>query len=161
MLRNYFKIAWRNLLRNKTFTLLNLGGLTISLAACLIIFLWASEELNYDKSANNADRVFRVGLTLQVANQPDKQFAVTSPLLAPVLIKDFPEIEKVVRMAPATILVGFNKEQFFNDKFLYADPHFFSVFGYPLLKGDQQTVLNGTNSAVVSESLAKKTFWRH
>ena len=145
-------------MRNKTFTLLNLGGLTISLAACLIIFFWASEELNYDKSANNADRVFRVGLTLQVANQPDKQFAVTSPLLAPVLVKDFPEIEKVVRIAPATILVGYNKEQFFNDKFLYADADFFSVFGYPLLKGDQQTVLNGTNSAVVSESLAKKLF---
>ena len=158
MLRNYFKIAWRNLLRNKTFTLLNLGGLTISLAACLIIFFWVSEELNYDKSANNADRVFRVGLTLQVANQPDKQFAVTSPLLAPVLVKDFPEIEKVVRMAPATILIGYNKEQFFNDKFLYADADFFSVFGYPLLKGDQQTVLKATNSAVISESLAKKLF---
>ncbi len=158
MLKNYFKLAWRNLWKNKTFTLLNLGGLTISLSACLIIFFWVTEELNYDIAAANANRVFRVGLTLQVGNQPDKQFAVTSPLLASVLVKDFAEIEKAVRIAPSTVLVGYKDEHFFNDKFLYADPDFFTVFGYQLIKGNPSTVLSGTNSAVVSETIARKVF---
>jgi len=60
MLKNYFKIAWRNLWKNRTFTLLNLGGLTVSLATCLIIYFWASDELNYDTAGKNSDRVFRV-----------------------------------------------------------------------------------------------------
>jgi len=158
MIKNYLKIAWRNLWKNKIFTLLNLGGLAISLAVCLIIYLWVNEELNYDKSAANADRVYRVGLTLEVANQPTKQFAVTSPLLAPVLLKDFPEIEKAVRLTQGLVNVGYNNEHFFENKFLYADADLFSVFGYPLLKGDPQTVLKGANSAVVSESIAKKLF---
>src|SRR5829696_8143911 len=95
---SYFRIAWRNLWKNKTFTVLNLGGLTISLTACLIIYFWTHDELNYDASPN-ADRVYRVGLTLEAANQPNKHFAVTAPLLAPVLVKDFPEIDKAVRIA--------------------------------------------------------------
>src|SRR5215204_2635458 len=97
MIKNYFKTAWRNMWKNTTFTTLNLGGLTISLAACLVISLWVKNELQYDSSGTNADAVFRVALTLQSKNQPDKQFAVTAPPLAGVLIKDFPEIEKVVR----------------------------------------------------------------
>lgn len=112
MIKNYFNIAWRNLWKNKTFTFLNLGGLTLSLAVCLVIFFWVNGELNYDRSAVNANRVFRVGLTLEIANQPTKQFAVTSPLLAPVLLKDFPEIEKAVRLTPALVKVGYNNEHF-------------------------------------------------
>jgi len=65
MIKNYFKIAWRNLLKNKAFTLLNLGGLTISFAASLIIFCWINDELNYDSAGTNANRVYRVALTLQ------------------------------------------------------------------------------------------------
>ena len=74
MIKNYFKIAVRNLLRNKTFTWLNLGGLAISLAACMIIFFWARNEFNYDRFGANADRVFRVALRLDVKNQPTKEF---------------------------------------------------------------------------------------
>ena len=86
MLKNYFTIAWRNLWKNRTFTLLNLGGLTISLAACLMIFFWVTDELNYDTAGANADRVYRVALTLQAKGQPDKKFALTAPTLAPVLV---------------------------------------------------------------------------
>ena len=107
MIKNYFKTAWRNIWKNKTFTTLNLGGLTISLAACLIIFFWVKDELRYDKSATNADDVFRVALTLQAKNQPDKHFAVTAPPLAAVLVKDFPEIEKAVRITQGSVLVGY------------------------------------------------------
>src|SRR6266581_8032284 len=114
MIKNYFKIAWRNLLKNKAFTLLNLGGLTISFAACLIIFCWISDELNYDTLGKNANRVYRVALTLQAKGQPDKKFAVTAAPLAPVLVKDFPEIDKAARL------------EFNNGLIAYKDNHFFS-----------------------------------
>lgn len=158
MVENYFKIAWRNLWKNKAFTLINLGGLSISLAACIIIFLWVSDEVNYDTTGTNADRVYRVALTLQAKGQPDKQFALTAAPLAPVLVKDFPEIEKAVRFEPYGALIGYRNEHFFTDKFLFADSTFFEVFGFPLVKGNPNTVLNGSNSVVISETLAKKYF---
>ena len=158
MIQNYFKIALRNLLKNKTFTWLNLGGLSISLAACLIIYFWVEDEMGYDRFGANADRVFRVGLILDVENQPTKQFALTAPPLAAALQKDYPEIEKVVRIMSNTPLIKVKNETFNTNKFFFADPSFFEVFGYPLLKGDPSTVLTGTNSAVISESIAKKYF---
>src|ERR1043166_1672632 len=158
MLKNYFKIAWRNLWKNKTFTLLNLGGLTISLTACLVIFFWVSDESNYDTAGANDDRVYRVALTVQAKGQPDKQLAVTGAPLAPVLVKDFPEIEKAVRFEPYAALIGYNTEHFFTDKLLFADSTFFDVFGFPMLIGNPHTALNGTNSVVITESLAKKYF---
>ncbi len=158
MLRNYFKIAWRNLWKNKTFTALNLGGLTISLCVCLMIFFWVKDELNYDTAASNADRVHRVSLILEAANQPNKEFAVTSPMLAPVLVQDFPEIEKAVRIARSSVLIGHEQEHFFTDKIFFADDNFFEVFGYTLLQGDARSVLKGTNAVVLTETIAKKLF---
>lgn len=158
MLKNYFRIALRNLWKNKTFTLLNLGGLTLSLAACIVIFFWVEAELNYDTAGKNADRVCRVALTLQVKGQADKQFALTAAPLAPVLVKDFPEIEKAVRLEPYGALIGSGNRHFFTDKFLFADSTFFDVFGFPLLEGDPHTALAGTNSVVITESMAKRYF---
>ena len=158
MIKNYFKIAWRNMWKNKAFTSLNLGGLTISLSACLIIFLWIKDELNYENAASNADRVFRVALTLQAKNQPDKDFAVTAPPLAGVLEKDFPEIEKAVRITRSSMLIGYRNEHFYSTDFIYADSSFFDVFGFPMIKGNPRTALLQTNQAVISESMAKKYF---
>ncbi len=158
MLRNYLKIAWRNLWRHKAFTALNMGGLTVSLAACFIIFLWVSDELNYDRFGKNADRVFRVGLTLVAKNQPDKQFAVTAAPLAGVLFKDFPEIENTVRFTRSSMLITYRNEHFFTKNFLLADSTFFEVFGFPLVKGDPHTVLNQVNAAVISETTARRYF---
>jgi putative ABC transport system permease protein len=158
MFRNYLKIALRNLWRNKAFTLINLGGLTISLATCLIIFAWVSDELNYDDSGANADRVFRVGLTLKSKDQPDKQFAETAPPLVPVLLKDFPEIEKAVRILPDNVLIKYRDEHFYCDHFFYADSSFFDVFGFPMVKGDPHDALSGTHSVVITESMARKYF---
>ena len=158
MIRNYFKIAWRNLWKNKTFTALNLSALTISLAACLIIFFWVSYELSYDKSGANANRVFRIALKLEIEKQPVKEFAVTAPPLMPALVKDFPEIESAVRITRDNPLIGYAQQDFFTDKFYYADTTFFKVFGYPLIKGDPNSILSDINSAVITESIAKKLF---
>lgn len=161
MIRNYFRIAWRNLWKNKTFTALNLGALTISLASCLIIYFWVTDELSYDRSGSNADRVFRVALKLETNNQPVKEFAVTAAPLAPVLVKDFPEIEKAVRINGDNPLIGYEDHHFFCDEFFYADSTFFEVFGYPLLKGDPHTVLKNNNSAVITERMAKRLFGKN
>ena len=158
MFKNYFKIAWRNLWKNKTFTALNLGALTISLAACFIIYFWISYELGYDRFGTNADRVFRVALLVDAENQPTKQFASTAPPLMPALLKDFPEIEKAVRINHAEPVIGYSEQHFFANNFFYADAAFFEVFGYPLLKGDPHTVLTNANAAVITESMAKKLF---
>src|SRR6185503_14741582 len=104
------------------------------------------------------DRVYRVGLTLEASGQPNKFFAVTSPLLSEVLLKDFPEIGKAVRIRQGSVLIGYKNEHFFTNKFTYADPDFFSLFGYTILQGDPLTALDGKNAAVVSESTAKKLF---
>lgn len=158
MFKNYFKTVVRNLWKNKTFTLLNLGGLTISLAGCFLIFLWVNNELNYDTAGINADRVYRVALTVRATGQPDKQQATTSGRLEGVLVNDFPEVEKTVRVRKINTLIGRNNDQFFSDKFFYADSTFFDVFGYPLLEGNPHTALEGTNSVVVTEAIAKKFF---
>src|SRR5215467_83896 len=158
MLKNYFKIAWRNMRKNKTFTALNLGGLTISLSACLIIFLWIKDELNYDNTGVNANRVCRVALTLKVKNQPDKDFAETAPPLAAALVKDFPEIQKAARITFSNMLTGYKNEKFYVRNFMYADSTYFDVFGFSLLKGNSHTALSQINQAVISESMAKKYF---
>ncbi len=158
MFKNYFKIAWRNLFKNKTFTILNLGGLAISFAACIVIFCWVSDELSYDTAGTNADNVFRIALTLQSKGQPDKQFAVTAAPLAPVLVKDFPEIDKATRFEFYGALINVKSNHFFSDKFLFADSTFFEVFGFPMIAGNPHTALEGSNSAVITESLAKKYF---
>jgi len=158
MIKNYLKIAWRSLWKNKTFTALNLGALTVSLAACLIIYFWIHNELSYDTSGANADKVFRVGLLMEAENQPTRPYAGTAGPLMPALLKDFPEIEKAVRIDQAKPLISYNQQHFFTDNFFYADAPFFEVFGYPLIKGDPHTVLNNTNAAVITESMAKKIF---
>jgi len=158
MLRNYFKIALRYFQKNRTFAVLNLGGLTISFTACLLIFFWVSHEFSYDEAGANADRVYRVALTLHANGQPDKDFAVTAGPLAPVLVKDFPEVEKAVRFEAYGTTLGYEGQHFFTDRFLFTDSTFLDVFGYPMLKGDAHTALNGANSIVITESAAKKYF---
>ncbi|HLX91968.1 MAG TPA: FtsX-like permease family protein [Puia sp.] len=158
MLKNHFAFAWRNLRNNKTFTLLNLGGLAISFTASLVIFIWVKNELSYDRTGLNADRVYRVALTLQAKGQPDKKFAVTAGPLGPVLVKDFPEVEKSVRFEPYAAMIGYQQNHFFSNKFLFADSSFFDVFGLSLLEGNPHTALDGGNSVVITETMAKKIF---
>lgn len=158
MLKSYLKIALRYFQKNRAFAALTLGGLTISFTACLLIFFWVSHEFSYDKTGANAGRVYRVALTLHANGQPDKDFAVTGGPLAPVLVKDFPEIEKAVRFEQYGTTLGYQGQHFFTNRFLFTDSSFLDVFGYPMVKGDAHTALNGTNSIVITEGAAKKYF---
>ena len=93
MFKNYLKIAWRNLIRNKVYSAINILGLATGISACILIFLYVQDELSYDTHFSNADRIYRVATDINLMGTADK-FALSSRLLAPAMEKDFPEVEE-------------------------------------------------------------------
>ena len=97
MFKNYFKTAWRNLLKNKTFSAINISGLAIGVAAFLMIVNYLRFEYSYDEQLVNKDRIFRVPMKVREKDGKEQTFAFTYPALAPAMKKDFPEVEEAVR----------------------------------------------------------------
>ena len=158
MIKNHFKIALRSLLRNKTFTLINISGLAIGLATCLLIMLFVQNELSYDRFNEKADRIVRVVFRGAVQGEKMKEANVMPPV-AQTMQKDYPEVQEATRLRKAgfpRILIG--DKTFKDDAFAYVDSNFFHVFTLPFLKGDPRTALLDPNSIVISETLAKKYF---
>lgn len=157
MLINYFKIAWRNLLRNKAFSAINISGLAIGMASAILILLWIQNEVSYDRFHEKKDRIYEAW-TQSKMNGEINSWAITPKVLAKTIQADFPEIEQAVR------LDGLGAVLFsFGDKRLtaagnIADSNFFNVFSFPLLKGNIKTVLNDMHNVVLTEHLAKKIF---
>ena len=150
MFKNYFTAAFRNLTRNKTYSLLNILGLAIGIAAFLMISIHVSFELSYDRYHENADRIFTVISSDQ---------AVTPVPLAPALMEEFPEVESATRLqGRGQYLIRYKDKAFFGDQWVWADEHIFDVFTFPLLSGDKHTALRDPNSVVLSEDMAKKYF---
>ena len=158
MLKNYLRVAFRNLWRHKGFSMLNILGLTIGMSACFLIFLYVKFELSYDVFHSKADRIYRV--VCDIVNPSETIHTNNAPAGMPAAAKrDFPEIEKMVRFDQGSILVrkGDNiKIQ--EDHVGFADSTFFEIFDFPLLKGDLVTALREPNSIVLSEAAAKKYF---
>jgi ABC-type antimicrobial peptide transport system permease subunit len=153
MIKTYFKTAWRNLSKHKAYSLINVLGLTLGIASCLVIFLVVKYELNYDRFHSKADRTYRVTLNAIDFN-PSVSFAV-----APAMRTDFPELETVCQIwfrNSAQIKVG--DTRYDDKKLLYADKYFSSVFDYTWIKGDSKTALAEPNSIVLTESYARKYF---
>ena len=157
MLRNYFKIAIRNLINHKAYTLLNVLGLTIGLTCFGFIALWVSDEWSYDRFNENADRIYRVVGTVSSDSEVFEQ-AVTSAAMGPALKSDYPEIEKSVRIDENDGLVKKGGQLFAEEEILLTDPTFFDVFSYKLSAGDPKTALNEPNSIILTESKARKYF---
>jgi putative ABC transport system permease protein len=159
MLKSYFKIAFRNMNRHKGYTFLNVAGLAIGMAACLLIALYVRHELSYDTYHPAADRLYRVAIDIQ-SQAGNRVFAKTSAPLAAALQKDFPQVEKVTRLNKQNSqLVSYGPgKSFYENNFYLADPSIFEVFTLPLLKGNSQTVLNRPGTLVITEELAKKYF---
>ncbi len=158
MLKYYFKIAWRNLLRHKRFSLINIAGLTIGIATCLVILLFVQYELSYDRFHKNADRIVRVFFRGTVQGERMNESTVMPPV-AQVLKADYPEVEAATRLRVAgapQVIVG--DKSFRDDAFAFVDPNFFAVFTLPFIKGDPATALLEPNSLVISEKVAKKYF---
>ena len=157
MIRNYIKIAWRNLMKNKTYSLLNIVGLAAGLTCFSLIALWVNDELSFDRFNTKADRIVRlVGQAKTESGTTES--AVSSAPMAAALMKDYPEVEEAVRLDLREEIIQLKQEQVLQPGILLTDPSFFKVFSYSLSKGDINTVLNKPYSIVLTESLAKKYF---
>ncbi|NLU95786.1 ABC transporter permease [Chitinophaga sp. Ak27] len=157
MLKNYLKIAWRNLWRNKIFSLINVLGLTVGLTACFFIFLYVHFELSYDQFHAKKDRIYRVTCDVKTPSETI-QGGITPWPFAPNMQRDFPEIAAFTRVSTANLLVKKGNVSFQEDQTLFADSSLFRVFDFKLLRGDAATALRDVNSIVLSETAAKKYF---
>ena len=158
MIRNYLKMAWRNLKKDKGFSAINIFGLAIGLATCLLITLFVLDELSYDRYNQNADRIFRVISDIHV-NGNGLNGIYTPPPLAASMVRDYPAIENAVRiLSSGDMLVKKGDETLMEPYSAFADSSFFDIFTVPLITGDPHTALKEPHSMVLSESMAKKYF---
>ncbi|RIV17231.1 ABC transporter permease [Fibrisoma montanum] len=159
MLRNYFKIAWRNLIRYKGYTFINIAGLSIGLACCLVIFLFVQDELSYDAFHAKANRIHRI-VNHRTSDGREMDLARTPPPFGPTLRTTFPEVENMVRIFDfgSKELVAYEDKKFFEADIVLADSTFFDVFSFRLTRGNPAEVLRGPNSIVLSETMARKYF---
>jgi len=158
MIKNYLKIALRNIKRQKGYSFINIVGLAVGMACCLLILFYVLYEFSYDTFHKDADRIYRVAMEFRAKDQPVKYGAVTPPPVAPAILDNFAELEDAVRITRANGIVKHGEKQFFEDGILYADQSFFNVFTFPLIKGDPETVLKEPYTAVLTESIAEKYF---
>ena len=158
MFRNYLKIAFRNLLRNKVFSVINLLGLSTGITVCLMIFLFIRNEFSVDDFHKNGKDIYRVMRGIQDEGKEDMVSYVSGPY-APALLTDFKgQITQAVRVNPTDALITAGDKSFHERKIIDVDPTFFTFFSFPLIKGDPATVLAEPASVVLTESTAKKYF---
>jgi putative ABC transport system permease protein len=160
MLLNILKITYRQLLRQGSYTIINIAGLSISLAACLLIALFVDHELSYDRFHEKGDRVYRLAPTVNFPNGTVSSRAVSSPPMAIMMHNDFPEFERIVKITQSSRRLSVGDKVFYNTKMLSADSAFFDIFSFPVLYGNAATALHQPNSVVISESVAEKYFGR-
>lgn len=158
MIKNYFKIAWRNLWKNTTATLINIIGLTTGLTCCLLMVLYMQHELSYDKFITNHDRIVRVIMEYSFNDGKLNKGNYTSTKVFPALKKSFPEVEDGVRMAHYSRIVKYGEKIFNEENFYFADSSFFRMFSFRLLKGNANSVLEAPKQVVLSETTARKYF---
>jgi len=158
MIRNYLKTAYRGLLKNKGFTTLNILGLSLGLASCLLIIFYVVDELSYDRYNTKAERIYRVNEDLKLGEN-NVLYAVAMPPLAKTLKSDFPYVENTVRIKNAgSVHVKKGTTIILENRVGFADPSLFDVFTLPMINGDPKTALAEPNSVVLTESTAKKYF---
>ena len=156
---SYIKISLRNIKRQKGFSLINIAGLAIGMAACILILIWVQDELSYDRFHANYDRIFRAVEHEELAGGEALSYTQQSPALGPVLKSEYPEILESVRYDSwGNRLVQYGDHQFYEREFSFADPEFLTVFTFPLKVGDPETALKDPSSIVISERMAKKYF---
>ena len=159
MIRNYFKIAWRNLLRNKTFSFISIAGLAAGLACFILIALYVADEMSYDRYNEKANRIYRVNCDM-VFGGNKLHLAVASDPLGATLKKDYPEVEEFVRFYEPGAVRRIKKgnEIIRETNTVNADSTLFSVFTLPAVAGNTKTALNEPNTVVITETIANKYF---
>jgi putative ABC transport system permease protein len=161
MIKNYFKVALRNLWKSRGFSAINIIGLAAGLGVCLLIVLYVTDELSYDRHYKNADRIYRLDADIYINNT---QFtSATSPkAMAPRLLKDYPQVVQMARISyfnsPTDIMIRKGSSWVQDHHLAFADSTFFQVFTLPMIAGDPMTALNEPHSIVIDESAARRYF---
>ena len=158
MIKNYFKIAWRSLWKNKLYTTLNVAGLTFGISCFLLIGLYLFDELTFDEQHSRADRIYRV-IEHKTVNGEATTIAAAGFKLAEESKKVIAEIENTThlqRTGRANILATENPTNFFQETVTVADENFLQIFDFPLISGDKKTALQQPNTIIINEDLAKR-----
>ncbi|HYK44603.1 MAG TPA: ABC transporter permease, partial [Parafilimonas sp.] len=157
MLKNFFKISYRNLLRNKGFSFINISGLAVGMASAILILLWIQNEVSYDQFHANKDRIYEAWNKATFSNKL-QCWNTTPKILARTLEHDLPEVERAVRVNwPSSYLFSVGEKRLTLQGNI-VDSGFLQMFSFPLLKGNPNTALNDMHSIVLTESLAKDLF---
>ncbi|WP_422082863.1 ABC transporter permease [Ulvibacterium sp.] len=160
MFKNYLKTIFRRAVRDRLNTSINLFGLSVAIASCLIIFLFVDNELNYDRFHKDADKIYRITTHETTENGTIRNFANSFLPYAPLLESQFSSIAKTARLLPQSVSVSDDKKLnvFQEPRFFYADPTFLEVFSFPLIQGDRATALEAPDNILITKSVAKKYF---
>ena len=159
MLKNYLKIAFRNMNRQKIFSLITMSGLVIGLSVFIMFALLTYRTTNFDAFHENSERIHAVVQVLPGGQEGEQHSAITPPPLVPALVSEFPEVEKAARFHPAGRMIVKHKEKvFYETGVRFVDSDFLSIFSFKLLKGERETALARANSIVLTEDLAEKYF---
>ncbi|GAB5409753.1 MAG: ABC transporter permease [Balneolaceae bacterium] len=158
MLKNYFKIAWRNLLRNKIYSLINIWGLTVGLACSLLIFLYVHDEMSFDKFHENYENIHRLESRYTIS----ENFRTTLDFpagFAPLLKSEVQGIKNTVRYEPSRrVVISNDTEPVYEEGLVFVDPSFFEMFNFELEQGDKATALINPYSVIISKEIASKYF---
>ncbi len=162
MLRNYLKIGIRNLVKNRVYSAINIGGLALGIACCLLITLYVYDELSYDRFNTHYKHIYRI---VERQKQPEGIFdvAMTPGPLADAIGKSFPEVQRTTRVGQWNGVLSQGRHQIEPEHLLIIDPSFFSLFSYPLVSGDTNTIFRAPNEVIFSEAAAERFFgadWR-
>ena len=158
MIRNFLKTAFRSLLKNRRFTILNVMGLALGIATVLLIVAYVYDEWSYDRFNLHADRIYRVDNEIRFGGN-EKSYAIAPAPVARAFRNDFPEVEETARLLQQTgFQVSKGHQHIQEDKMAYADSSLFRVFTLPLLSGDPSTALKDPKSIVITEAAARKYF---
>ncbi|MFC1556247.1 ABC transporter permease [candidate division KSB1 bacterium] len=159
MIRNYIKIALRNIVRHKVYYLLNISGLGLGLAFFIMTQLYASYEYSVNTFHKNADRIYSLVKVEPSANNIEKHSSLMPPPILPAILRDIPEVESGSRYRPAgRKIVQSNDKTFYESGVVVVDPAFLSIFSFKMIEGDPSNVLSDPYSAVISVKTAKKYF---
>ncbi|MFC1732168.1 ABC transporter permease [candidate division KSB1 bacterium] len=158
MLKNYFKVTVRNLVRHKLYSFLNIAGLAAGITCCLLIMMYIQDELSYDRFHENSGSICRLNITFSTAERTIR--AATAPHVAgPMFTADYPEIDNFVRFQwGSRRVIRYEDRSFYEEKFMFADSSLFNVFSFNLLRGNPENALASPYSVVITEEMAEKYF---
>lgn len=158
MWKNYLKTSFRNLRRHKGYTLINILGLTSGIAASIFIFLWILDEVSFDQFHTDGDRIYSVMVNSERPDGTIDTYIANPSKIKETLVNEIPEIKLATQYSFETALLIKNKSAGFNETGLYADPNFFKVFSFPLIKGNMDNLDKKSNTIIISQDLANKLF---